>query len=173
MEGSWLQSSDFQQVILRSPPSHFCEPLERSQFEPHPSLHVLSGNKDEIGSGVDLSENRMHEQRLFPWKGGAQGGEVVEVDVRCGLHGGSGEDGGVAGGDAEEAAATAFLSCSFRQLKRSEYLLRDKMPRRVGCANCFLRVPPVYQPCCPAPCCQGKLGYLSEIRFPNLTLRGI
>ena len=60
----------------------------------------------------------MHEHRIFPWKGGAQDGEVVVVDVRCGLHGGAGEDGGVAGGDAEEAAAAVLPSCCFRQLEK-------------------------------------------------------
>ena len=41
-------------------------------------------------------------------------------------------------------------------------LLRDKMNCRVRFGICFLRVPLIYQPCCPVPCCQGKLGELAK-----------
>ena len=33
---------------------------------------------------------------------------------------------------------------------------------KVGFVNCFCRVPVVFQPFCPVPCCQGKLGNSQE-----------
>ena len=36
-----------------------------------------------------------------------------------------------------------------------------------------MRVPLVYQPCCPAPNCLGRQGELSENSVPNLTVRFI
>ena len=85
-----------------------------------PTPYTIVSDRDEL----DLGQNRKHEQRLFPWQGGAQCGEVVEVDAHAqrGLHGGAGEDGGgVAGGeDAEEAVAVAvLLSCSSRRLENT------------------------------------------------------
>ena len=83
---------------------------------------------------LDLGQNRKHEHRLFPWKGGAQGGEVVEVDAHAqrGLHGGAGEDGGgVAGGDVEEAAAV-LISLSSRRLENT-FSASRRMNESVNC----------------------------------------
>ena len=55
----------------------------------------------------------------------------------------------------------------------SSLLLGDKMPHRVGIVNWFLQVLLVYQPCSLVPYCQGKLGELTGISLPNLTLQGI
>ena len=52
-------------------------------------------------------------------------------------------------------------------------ILSDKIPPTVGFVNNFLRVSLVYQPCCLLPCCQGKVGELSDKSVRNLYVRGI
>ena len=48
------------------------------------------------------------------------------------------------------------------------YVPSDKIPRSAGFMNCFLRFLVVY-----LPCCQGKVGEVSEICIPTLAIRGI
>ena len=79
------------------------------------------------------------------------------------------EAGGEAGWDPKSLGALSGQGTEFEH----ESLLSDKMPRTVGFVYCFLRVPVVYLPCCLLPCCQGKLGELSEKSVRILYVRRI
>ena len=57
---------------------------------------------------------------------------------------------------------------SERVIFHDDHLLSDKITWTVDFVNCLLRVPLVYQPCCPVPSSQGKPWELSESSLQNL-----
>ena len=60
-----------------------------------------------------------------------------------------------------------------RGMELTRNVLSDNMKCKVDFVNCFLRVPLVYLPCRPMPCCQGKHRKISDNCSPNLTVQFI